>query len=331
MLLARATLAASSLWYDGEVAADLRPVRMQPWLDWQRATAASMAGPRASPLFRDTANELDCYWRLESASGVPTLLSPEVGERALELSLLGSNLGWNVALAQLLEDAPVLDTVRRIGNTLAHPSLRITPTRPEGRVALGDGPVDRRLARAQADEPDLNALPVVRLSSHLVLFSPPTLLADDEEPVDPIQPQALVILHTQRVGLTQTQWVQGLSPAEVPLQPPQSRSVLSARQQVIPRWSVIGEVRWDQWLLTAQRGGLEFRPRPRWLVRAIYTQRPDPVTPEQKVMVTLSRRLRWRLPQDIDRWPLGQEVGAPGPWLPAIPDHQPSPLVRLVP
>ena len=39
---------------------------------------------------------------------------------------------------------------------------------------------------------------------------------------------------------------------------------------------------------------------------------------EWRVEIGVRANLDWRLPVDIDRWPLGQQVGAPGPTLPSV-------------
>ena len=53
-----------------------------------------------------------------------------------------------------------------------------------------------------------------------------------------------------------------------------------------------------------------------------------PVTAEARILQML--RKLWVLPVDIDRWPLGQQVGAPGPTLPTVRRAGPNELTELL-
>ena len=51
---------------------------------------------------------------------------------------------------------------------------------------------------------------------------------------------------------------------------------------------------------------------------------------EWRIEVGLRANLDWHIPVDIDRWPLGHQVGAPGPSLPSVQNRGPNRVTEVV-
>lgn len=321
--------AAPPPWYTLPVIQGLHPVRPQPGLAWQRATAAAMAGPGASPYFRDTATELDVRWRLEAA-GEPLLpADDQLADTALKLSLTGASMG----LTRLVHDALARDEVLGVAQDVVRAAVSpgvVVQRRPEGfHVELDDRSrafVAGRAAVLEGARRPMHRPPVptLRVGTGLRLTERATDLSGDlvATPV----PAVAGWFGLDHMGLDalllDATWIEPWSDEG----PPRLRWGLAARESLLGGLSLRAQLTSDDGVGLPDSGrlGLGYalnRPET-WTVRLEGGCRlpahtgDDPG--EWRVEIGVRANLDWRLPVDIDRWPLGQQVGAPGPTLPSV-------------
>ena len=334
------TLAYAQLTYA------LHPVRTQPIADWQRATAAVMAGPGASTFYRDVAAEMDVRWRLEAAG---TTLEPfdEADEmRVLNLSLTGAGIGLQRVLEATVSRSPELRVVHTIARSVASPSLSVQKRDSGMKVDVDRG--TRMAGPAMADASELpcpyrappSPADARRAPRGPPRPPPPTVrvgtgfdLGETDEETATINPAVSGDLEARNAGVDTLRLESSVTRAPDAAISPVETWAIVARQDVLPRVSLHADLRSAafQALPTRALAGLSWSPRSdeRWYTRVnVIRAFPAPVerlvNGEWRVEVQLRANVGWRLPQDVNRWPLGLEPGARGVVLPSIPDRGPN-------
>lgn len=319
---------------------DLSPVRTPYLAWWQQATARTMAGDGASAWYRDTATQLDVQWRLAEMSPEQVFLEDGVRNRAVDMVLVGAMSGWNATLRRALRATPELVPLQTAIQAALTPGLHIQKgASGQTRVQAAD-PASRNQQAALAD---INQGPTVdatgrmrkpprsiRTGSAVTLFRLPSSSDIDAGATNnnPIAPGLSSWVEVREVlvdaARVQTRLEQ---PAEGGFRPT-LRWVAVARQGLMPSWAVIADLQGTRGEVRPTRSGvavehnLSHMGLPAWAMRvnAAQEQRPElgDNIREQRVMFTVRTNFGWYLPQDVDRWPLGHQPGAPGPVLPDL-------------
>ena len=341
--VAAAQSADVSPWYTLPITNGLHPVRIQPGLAWQRSMATVMAGDGASPYYRDTATAMDVRWRLEMEGRPQIPLSEDEATAALNLSLTGAAMG----LTRMVHDALARDEVLGVAQDVV-------------RLALSPGVVVQREARGFHVELDDRARGFQQGSAAVLegprssnrgppqgtmRFGTGLRLADggadltDDLLGDPV-PAASAWLGLDHMGLDAL--LLDVSWADPWGQGPHARELswgLAARQALWNGVSARAEITSDDGvgLPDRSRTGLNYRLKEHraWnvrldLVRRFPSHTDEAFEGEWRVELGLRANLDWVLPVDIDRWPLGQQVGAPGPTLPTVRRAGPNELTELL-
>lgn len=319
-------------------AVTLHPVRPQPVLTWQRNTRDAMSGPGASIWYRDHSTALDTRWRLEQA-GYLVESSPDDEEQVRRLAFAGALMGLERTVNDALDRSDVLGPARRVFAFVSGPGLTLRERDGETRVqaASAHAPAGAMVAAVEqvpSRRPDTR----LRLGSGLSLVD---LDGDDYSLGAAPALVARVFIDVRALGLDALHLE--LQDPDLLLETPDDtplRWQVSARQGLVPGLFLLAAATSDPWtgLPARWRAAVELRPpvwRP-WALRLSTSHRlpleNDPADPgEQRVELTLRADLAWRVPQDVDRWPLGLEPGARGLVLPMIEDSGPNqvqPVVR---
>lgn len=296
----------------------------------------SMAGPMASAQFRESANRMDIHWRLSAVDGASPTLSVEERDRLLELSVAGASLGARAVLREVLSRDQGVERVRQIVHTAVSPGVEMR-REEEGLTVRLDSPVHP--ARSTAD--DLDDPSELRAAG---LQGPPPpsfrtgtafrMVSDATRPSEPHYTLAASgFVQSTQVGVD-------LLRADLitrPIGPRwQGGWSVGARQALHPALSLLGDAQGGIRSAIPQRyrAGVELRsPRLRPFVVQLtgtHVGPPGTLDAERIGFFVLRTNLRWRLPGDIDRWPLGQVPGAPGPFLPDIDDLGPNRMGAVV-
>jgi len=324
--VALAADAAPTPWYAEPVGLTLHPVRPQPMLAWHRAVATAMAGPDASTLFRDVSNKLDVYWTLEAADLDPIPLDDATRDLAFDRSLQGLTLGFSRLVQDTLDNNEVLETADRVVATGLRPAVIVDRGDEGTRVRLDRRPWSASGSLASVSDPshlprEGPPTPSLRTGGGLRLVEDPDL---GDTPLTDLAPAAQAWLGLDNLGvdalLVDATWVRPWARPEHPRiwwdfalrQALTTRLALrastsSADDNPLPdrarlgfSWQIPEHQDWRVYL-----DGVRYFPDP-----------ADPGDPgDWQVVTRLSASLGWHLPVDIDRWPLGQEPGAPGPML----------------
>lgn len=315
----------------------LHPVGPRPWLTWHRAVAATMAGPDASSMFRDTSTALDVRWRLVAAGQEPLPPTDEESQRALNLSIQGASLGLSRAIADALAQSEVLSVVGKVVSASLRPAV-VVKQGPEGaRVSLDERAWSAQATRAAVTEdprpgsPSAARPPQLRVGGGVRLVEDKTL--DYEEPFSNLGPSVQGWIGLDRLAVEALQldvrWVNPLEEQKNPV----IWWNLAARQRIgyglslradlqsedrnpLPNRARAG-VAWQLPGLPGWRVGLEG-------VRYLPDAEVSGDEGEWVGQLRLWSNLDWRLPVDIDRWPLGHEIDAPGPMMLAVREGGPN-------
>lgn len=332
---------------DPVVYRDLHPVRDPFLMRWQQATAREMSGSGASPWYRDLSTRLDVTWRLAELAPTPVTIAPEVRDQAFNMAIAGSYSGWSRVWNQTFARSPELVPIHTAIRSTLNPSLQIRKDRG-GRTrvssdaqssqnqsaAMADinqGPVGR--ATTAADRPS----PFVRTGSMMTLVRLPNQTdLDLETPrANAVSPELTSWIDVRHVGVDaariQSRVQQNPDRARFR---PQVRWTALARQGLLPTWDLVAELQGSPENHHLQRNAVALEHRlvaaglPTWALRlsAVQQVRDDlgPNTNEDRLMLTVRNNLAWHLPQDVERWPLGQRPLAPGPTLPSTPPSGPE-------
>jgi len=325
--------AAEQPWYHHRSSVDLHPVRQQLWLSWQRHTHVVMAGPRASPLFRDDTARMEVLWRLAAVDGQAPALTPDETQRVFDLALVGATMGLGSTVDEMARRSEGLDSAVRLARAATGPGIRIQRSdQPSGGVDIGleEGRSHGRAARAHIAEPPS---PMARRGPPGVHFGQGFRIeerTDDEG--RRYLPAAVAHLELRRVGVD----VLRLEDSVIYESPEVLVHdwVVLARQQLKPGLTLHGEIRGEGRTPYPDRvrGSVAVRHASlrQWSLRPGVSQtlaRPDR---DNEVALRWEVQLRWvtrwRLPVAVDQWPLDHEIGQPGRPLPTIADHGPHQL-----
>jgi hypothetical protein len=337
MLIAAAT-AQPSDWYAEPVASSLHPVR-EPFLHrWQDNVTAVMSGSGASPLFRNTSAQMDAYWRLTANDTTRPWISEEEEQQAMQQAGLGALLALQLSANQIISRSPEFSTIQRGLRTLGGPSLVIEEKREGVKVSLNEGPKNQRVAMASIEEPrqpdrSRDILPRqpptrMRLSSGLRVIDITRTAESGEE---------YTIL---RPGLSLSAEADNLGPVSLRLQTalvqerPRQPSVdwrAAVRLSTLPGVALVGDIQGDEQLPSRLQTGVEWRIPAEVVLttRLMGSYRVE--DGEERLMLQLTRPMRWNIPNDMQRWPLGQELDGRGPEPVLRREVGPGELISLVP
>lgn len=324
-----ATGAPDAPWYALPVAAHLHPVQLQPGLAWQRAMATAMAGPGASSYYRDTATELDVRWRLEMEGLRVEPATSDMAHTALDLSLTGAVTGLNRLLHDALAEDDVLGVAQEVVRAALSPGLLLQRTEGGFHVELDDRSRAIQQGRAavlEGTRRPRNAppQPSMRVGTGLRLTDEGDRLADDL--VGSPAPALGGWFGLDHMGvdalLLDATWIDPWGRSDAP----RLRWGLTLRDAVWNGFGVRASLISEDTLGLPDRAQLgvsyALNTPESWTARLDGVRRFPTHEPgsegEWRVEIGLRANLDWVLPVDIDRWPLGQEVGAPGPTLPSV-------------
>ena len=335
-----ALLPAPAPWYATPLATELHPVHTQPALAWQLAMADAMSGPRASPLFRDTATALDVRWRLVAVGAPVPEPTDALFEAARDLSLTGAALGARQVVDQTLDRSEVLSVAQDVVRGLVRPGLVVQRQDGHLHAHLDEGVRAPRAAIASAMElPRPGArpppAPTLRIGGGLGLAEG-TWSADGGWETQPL-PAVHATLSASQVGVDVAQlealWLAPWDRADEV----RARWALVVREGLIYNTS-LGLEAWsaDERPVPARaRLSLSWPlpARPGWLVRGGVARTWEDSTlrdGEWRVELALRANLGWHVPVDLRRWPLGQEIDGLGPVFPCVPDRGPNEVAPVV-
>ena len=325
-------------------------VRDRPVSDWQRNMSGLMAGPAASPLFRDAATQMEVRYRLVAGGAEPLPLSPEDQQRVLALTLSGATMGGRATVREVFNRSAEARLARQIVKTALSPGVMAqggaggwnwevdTPLDAgEARLLEEDDPSTTTVVRRPATVPLGPPPPTFRLGTRLRFLPNQTLASGAGEPLR-FAPATVTTLQSTRIGLDVLRLDVFARPVLGP-RPPQAPPLsaawsAAARQRVHPDLSLLGEaVGGDRSAIPERlRYGLELRPPemgPFALVLSRSRPTLDPRPEERITSLVLRTSLRWSLPQSVDGWPLGQEPLSAGPIWPELGPAGPNRLEPL--
>lgn len=329
----------------------LAPIR-DPFLSiWQRATAVDMAGPSASPYFRELSTRLDVTWRLAELSPQPVQLPTETRDLALDQCIAGATMGWNSAIRQVFQRTPEMAAAHLFLKSTVNPGVKVSKGSSGNRHLAAEDPGTRNQRAAFADIqqgpttrdiPSGIRFPTISSGGALTLVNLPgsASLSASENTDSPFSPAIATWIDIRNAGVDAAR-VQARVGAPRTLQRmrPDIRYAALARKSLTPQWALIVDIqgRPDVPRPLSTGGAIEHRlawlNHPEWAIRAARTEslRDDlgPDVYEQRLDLTLRTTLAWRLPQDVRHWPLGQRPGAPGPTLPMLPQNGPGPWTPM--
>ena len=333
---------------------DLHPVREPLLLRGQQATAREMSGPGASPWYRDLSTRLDVTWRLAEFSPTPVTIEPEVRDQAFNMAIAGSFSGWSRAWNQTLARSPELVPIHTAIRSTLSPSLQIRKDRG-GRTRLASDTQsiqNQNAAMADINQgpvgaatgPSRRPAPFVQTGSTMTLvrFPNQTDLDLETRTTDVVSPALTSWIDARHVGVDAARIQSRVQqdPDQAAFRP-QVRWTALARQGLLPTWDIIAELQGSPENQRLQRNAVALEHRlvavglSSWALRlsAVQQVRDDlgPDRTEDRLMLTVRNNLGWHLPQDVERWPLGQRPLAPGPTLPSAPPsgaQNPRPLAQ---
>ncbi|MCB9777315.1 MAG: hypothetical protein H6742_01960 [Alphaproteobacteria bacterium] len=323
------------------------PNRVNYWEEWQLATTDAMAGPRASRLYRDTASHLDTWWRLAAFDRERPWISQEEALQARELATIGAVAGLQRVVRSTLAKDEALGVLHRIASTTSGANIEIRARRGQqpARIrynAVGSTEAVRlQAADLEADGVAAGAAGPAAGFARLSPRGPPAptfrtgvgfqLHDMDEDPA--VIDTALAMtafVDLRQVGVDAVR-LQATHPRPYDWRHGAAQWSVTARQGLLPRLDLIGRVAGEEkrdWRPTRSLGALSLRlpTRQDWFLRTELAHRPEleatpklpAVEEEWRGMVVLQANLRWRLPQEADGWPLGQEPLQPGRTMPDV-------------
>jgi hypothetical protein len=296
--------------------------------------AEVMAGPSASTWFREPATRMDVRWRIAAVEGSSPWVSPEERDQLLELSLTGAGMGWQLTMRQSLSHNEVLDATRRLVRGALSPSVGVQ-TGPGGlRLSADQAAQNWRTAATDITEGGGRAMPrSLRTGTQLRIAR--TELAAQQAGAPPLVLGPIAWAQGQQIGFDAFRAELRPLPRG-PLPRWQAEWSVVARQNLHPQVALVGDLRGDERALSPIRtsGGLDLRPVPRspFAIRTMGSvlQPQSGLTEEIRLDVVLRGEFRWRLPSDINRWPLGLESLDEGPWWPRLPNRGPNQLAEPI-
>ncbi|MFH1467340.1 MAG: hypothetical protein ABIO70_23355 [Pseudomonadota bacterium] len=327
LLLVVGLQAASVPWYTEPVAVDLHPVHASAWARYHALYVEKVTGRNASPVFREPFSQAEVYYRLWDLTGEPPPLESAMGERWRDAAISSASIAAEAFLWDTVGRSPEFDGAVRFMRTFVAPNLELQRGGQGWRVKVNDPEVRLRprLDRAELSE----GLPGPPEPSPSLSVGSGLEVGDLDQLTTPKRDLDVAAwVRLRDVGIDQLT-LRGLAG---------SRSwEVSGRQRVLPRTSLS--------LAVASR---EADPTPRdmgaaatwtlpwlhWWTLTLRGHAVVPVLPTEPPERSLSLILRWlppaKAPVQPGRWPLGQRVGAPGPWFPAPPPGAPIETHLLV-
>ncbi|MCB9763773.1 MAG: hypothetical protein H6739_28650 [Alphaproteobacteria bacterium] len=330
----------SLYWYEQPTVDRLAPVHPTPLLRHRELMDEVSAGRYASPIYRDPWSRMEVHWALASWGVDGVYLSPDQQVRYRDLAVAAAGLAAQDLFNEYIDQSPELVQLRGLVRTAFAPSLELSRTPHGTRVRANDNSPAARASTnaARFDEPPPRLgppPPSFRMTSGWALRS-----ADDNDPEAPFWLSWSATLTARNLGVDGARLSVEVVQLGIDASLPSDLAMawtFSLREQLIDGWYWQAEARsnpgtWDPRYL---RGGLswQFLPvDPRWLVRADCTYgferpgRPD----ERRVDLRVMWNGRWVTPAAPDRWPLGEQLDAPGSTWPAHPPAGPNAVSQKV-
>ena len=327
LLLVVGLRAASVAWYTEPVAVDLHPVHASAWARYHALYVEKTTGRDASPLFREPFSQAEVYYRLQDLTGEAPPLEAATAERWRDAAISSASIAGEALVWEVVGRSRELDGAVRFMRTFVAPNLE-AERRPQGwRLTLNDPEVRLRprLDRAELSQgmpgpiaPD----PGLSLGSGLEVGDLDQLTTPKRE----LDVATWVRLRQVGVDQLTLRFLCGSRAWEV-----------SGRQRLLPRTSLSLALASREADPFPRDGGAALTwtlPTARWWTLTVRAHGDLPVLPEEVPERSLSLVLRWlppaAAPVQPGRWPLGQRIGAPGPYYPAPPPGAPIETKVLV-
>jgi len=311
-----------------------------------------MSGPGASPWYRDTATHLDVRWRIAELSPETIQIEQNVRDRAVDMALAGALTGWNMTISRTLRRTPELVPVQTAIQSALTPgfqlqksssgSTRVSAQAPGTRnqqaalAAINQGPTSRPTS-SPVDPPSS-----IRTGSAITLLRMPDS-SDIQAGADadtPLSPGLSSWVDVREVLVDAARIQTRLStPQKARRFRPEVRWTAVVRQGLMPDWALIADLQGTPNAVRPTRNGIALEHQlarmglPAWAVRLSAGQelRSDLESElqESRLMLTVRTNLGWYLPQDVNRWPLGQRPGTSSPMATDILPGEPSTALPL--
>jgi hypothetical protein len=320
LLLVAGLQAASVPWYTEPVATDLHPLHASAWARYHALYVEKNTGRDASPVFREPFAQAEVYYRLLDLTGEAPPLEASIAERWRDTAFSSASIAAEALLWDTVGRSPELDGAVRFMRTFIAPNLELERKPAGWRLKVNDPEVRLRprLERAELSQglpgppqPDPGFSTGAGLE--VVDLDPLTTPKRDLD--------VATWLRLRQVGVDQLtlRFLYGSRSWEV-----------SGRQRILPRTSLslaVASREADPHPRDLGAAATWTLPQVRWWTLTLRAHGDLPVAPEYVPERTLALILRWlppaQAPVQPDRWPLGQRVGAPGPYFPAPPRGAP--------
>jgi hypothetical protein len=290
----------------GPIAPDLHPVKVQYVRRTLDKVDEALAGPRASTIYRAPLSQLDLAFQMQSQNLPIAPFDDSFELRALGLLGAAFSVATQQVVADALADAPALAVGQKVLRTLTTPSLSLSKQR-DGKTTLRATPVGAAQANLAAANLDQEVARRGRPASTFRTGAGMQMQTIDDDEETPIVDAAVWML-AQNVGVDAWR-VSGLAISRT--------WSASARQHVVGPWHLTASTRslsesplpavWQAGTLTELPGT--------WQLRTWYRETLPAVSDEyqeQEVGFELRALWRWRTPQPVDGWGLGNRVDRAG-------------------
>jgi hypothetical protein len=286
---------------------------------WQRQLTAAMAGPTASPLYRDPVAAMTTRNAFTAAGLQNSLLEDSDADVVLRRLLEGTASGTRRTAELIFAESPALHRTQQIAAGVTGTSVEwratndglrasIRPDREPGDLAAaritGASPADVGSLRPQRPRP-----PTLRAGAGLDLEQDTSSSASIA-----IQPGMQAWIETERLALDAARI--SIETAHVLDLRASTTWALAARTEVRNGWDVVVDARGDVTAPLPTR--VSFGPqwdipvRGPWALALTGTAEPRGWSedPAWEVALSLRSRSRWRLADAMGQWPLGEKPGA---------------------
>lgn len=286
---------------------------------WQRQLTDAMAGPRASPLYREPVAAMATRHAFAAAGLSDFPVDDDDAEVVLQRLIDGAATGARRTAELVFAESPPLHSVQQIAAGLTGTSVEWRATSDGLHASLRPERERAELAAARIT----GAPPPERTGPRPARPKPPTLRAGaglqfeqdaSSSASIAIQPGVRAWVETERLALDAAR----LSIETADVQDPRGSTswALAARSELRPRWELVVDARGDATSALPTRVSLgpqwDLPVREPWALGLSGTTEPRGWAdgPAWGVSVSLRSRSRWRLADALGQWPLGERPGA---------------------